>query len=241
MNLKKITNKLILGIGLLLAIGALTPTLTHAAAKSMTTVTSNQVLTTDGNSRNYLTTGTAPLYSKVPVYKSSKVVTKATVLKTLSTTADAGQTYFRSYRAAETSNGDWYVKVVSFDKTYRGWIFAGTSDPTANPSEVSGGLKPTATFEESTVPSYFSNTTMYFTTPKASTLTYVAPDYTQYKVGRNLSATADFYKDPLTVTKVGTKQNNRDGNATYYYVIDAAHPQVNGWVKQSDVTTSPAN
>lgn len=237
-----ITNKLILSIGLAFGFGAFTLMPTYAEAQTTATVTSNQALTTDGNSRNYLTTGSAPLYSKVPVYKSSKVVTKAAVLKTLSTTADAGQTYFRGYRAAETSNGDWYVKVVSFDKTYRGWIFAGTSDPTTNPSEVvSGGLKPTATFQESTVPSYFSNTTMYFTTPKASTSTYVAPDYTQYKVGRNLSATADFYKDPLTVTKVGTKQNNRGGNATYYYVTDAAHPQVNGWVKQSDVTTSPAN
>ncbi|MEY2348740.1 surface layer protein SlpC [Lentilactobacillus buchneri] len=236
--MKTITSKLILGLGLTLAIGAFTLTPTNTEAKSTTTVTSNQALVADGNSRNYLTTGTAPLYSKVPVYKSAKVVTKAAVLKTLGTTADAGQTYFRGYRAAQTSNGDWYLKVVSFDKTYRGWIFAGTTDPTINPSDVSGGLKATTTFQESTVPTYFANTTMYFTTPKASTLTYVAPDYTQYKVGRNLSATADFYKDPLTVTKVGTKQNNRDGNATYYYVTYAAHPQVNGWVKQSDVTTS---
>lgn len=181
--MKTITSKLILGLGLTLAIGAFTLTPTDTEAKSTMTVTSNQALVADGNSRNYLTTGAAPLYSKVPVYKSTKVVTKAAVLKTLGTTADAGQTYFRGYRAAQTSNGDWYLKVVSFDKTYRGWIFAGTTDPTTNPSDVSGGLKATTTFQESTVPTYFANTTMYFTTPKASTLTYVAPDYTQYKVG----------------------------------------------------------
>lgn len=118
--MKTITSKLILGLGLTLAIGAFTLTPTNTEAKSTTTVTSNQALVADGNSRNYLTTGTAPLYSKVPVYKSAKVVTKAAVLKTLGTTADAGQTYFRGYRAAQTSNGDWYLKVVSFDKTYRG-------------------------------------------------------------------------------------------------------------------------
>lgn len=239
--MRKMTHHILAGVTFAVMAVAFTQVSNQAAAKSTISVTSNQALTTDGITRNYLTTGSAPLYSKVPVYKSAKVVTKAAALKTLATTADAGQTYFRGYRAAQTSNGDWYLKVVSFDKTYRGWIYVGTNDPTTDSTAVSGGLKTAETFKEQPLPTYFANTPVYFTTPKASTLTDTAPDYTQYKVGRNLNSTTEFYKDPLTVTKIGTKQNNRDANATYYYVTDSAHPQVNGWVKQSDVATSPAN
>lgn len=239
--MRKIPRCILLGVTFAATAFTFTSTSAHAAAETNVTVTSNQPLTTDGNTRNYLTTGSAPLYSKVPVYKSAKVVTKAPALKTLAATADDGQTYFRGYRAAQTSNGDWYLKVVSFDKTYRGWILVGTNDPTTDSTKVSGGLEAAVTFKEQALPTYLAKTTVYFTTPKASTMTYTAPDYTQYKVGRNLNSTTEFYKDPLTVTKIGTKQNHRDANAIYYYVTDAAHPQVNGWVKQSDVATSPAN
>lgn len=228
---------LLLGLGLLL----LTATAAPAAAKSNLTVTTNLPLTTSGNTRNYLPTGTDDLYSKLPISKTTKVQTKAAVLKNLKNASDSGQTYFRGYRAAKLSNGKWYLKVVSFDKTYRGWIYTGTTDPTNDPTQVSGGLQAVQTFKEQTVPDYVATTTFYFTTPKASTLTYVAPDYTDYKVGRNLNATTDFYQDPLTVTKVGSKQNGRSANLTYYYVNDAAHPQVNGWVRISDVSTSPAS
>lgn len=116
---------LLLGLGLLL----LTATAAPAAAKSNLTVTTNLPLTTSGNTRNYLPTGTADLYSKLPISKTTKVQTKAAVLKTLKNASDSGQTYFRGYRAAKLSNGKWYLKVVSFDKTYRGWIYAGRPIP----------------------------------------------------------------------------------------------------------------
>lgn len=240
MTLKN-TRIVLLALGFVIATISFVQVPFQASAKNGVSVTDNLPLTTDANTRNYLTTGSAPLYSKVPINKTAKVVAKADSLKALGTTADAGQTYFRGYRAASTSDGKWYLKVVSFDKTYRGWIYAGTTDPTTDSTTVSGGLKFTETFIEDPLPTYLTNTILYFTTPKASTLTYIAPDYTQYKVGRNLSSTTNFYKDPLIATKIGSKQNNRSANIIYYYVTDAAHPQVNGWVKQSDVTTSPAN
>ncbi|ORN01542.1 hypothetical protein [Lentilactobacillus parabuchneri] len=60
---------LLLGLGLLL----LTTTAAPAAAKSNLTVTTNLPLTTSGNTRNYLPTGTDDLYSKLPISKTTKV------------------------------------------------------------------------------------------------------------------------------------------------------------------------
>lgn len=211
----------------------------NAASKDSPTVVTNETLTTDGTSRNFLPTGTEPLYSKVPVSKSAKVLTKADALKTLAATSDSGQTYFRGYRAAQTSQGKWYLKVVSFDKTHRGWVYVGTTDPTSDPTIAGGGLKFVHTFVEGTLDPVVQSTTFYFTTPKTPTLTYTAPDYTQYKVGRNMTSTLDYYKDPLKVTAVGSKQNGRGANAKYYYVTDTSHPQVNGWVAQTEVSTNP--
>lgn len=212
---------------------------TTAAASS--TVISNEPLQTATNTRNYLPTGTQPLYNKIPGQQGAKISVKAANLKALATATDQGQTYFRGYRVAQTSDGKFYMKVVSFDKTYRGWIYIGTTNPTTDSSHVTEGVNPVQTFKTQAPSAVITDTTFYFTTPKASTLTYTAPDWTQYKVGRNLNATTAYVNDALKVTQMGTKQNNRDGNATYYYVTDTAHPQVNGWVKASAVTTVKPN
>ncbi|MFD1124967.1 surface layer protein SlpC [Lentilactobacillus raoultii] len=214
---------------------------TLADQVNQSTVISNSALATPANTRNYLPTGNEPLYNQLPSQAGAKVITKAAALKALATTADQGQTYFRGYRVAKTSDGKFYLKIVSFDKSYRGWIYVGTQDPSINSTNVSDGVKAVQTFKETAPSTVLAQTPLYFTKPKASTLTYVAPDWTDYKVGRNLQATTDYVNDALKVVKVGIKQNNRDSNATYYEVEDAAHPQVNGWVKAAEVTTVKSN
>lgn len=222
---------------LTITISLVTVTAFSKSADAATTVSTDEPLQTDANTRNYLPTGANALYSKVPGQSGAKVLAKATDLKTLATTADQGQTYFRGYRVAQTNDGNFYLKVVSFNKTYRGWIYVGTANPADDSTQVSNGLKSVQTFKEGTLDPNVANTTYYFSTPKSSTLTVTQPDWTQYKVGRNLSATTSYVNDSLNVTKVGTKQNNRDNNATYYYVQDVANPQVNGWIKASELTT----
>ncbi|GAY72011.1 hypothetical protein [Lentilactobacillus kosonis] len=206
-----------------------TNTPVHAASVK---VTSNRALSNNVNSRNYLANGSNALYNKAGVLEGARVVAGKSTLAGLRTKGDAGQSYFRGYRVARLSNGSYYMKVVSFDKSYRGWIYVGKSNAAANTQSVSGGLTYTETFKRSSVDSDIASATYNF---KSTPLTYTQPDWTQYKVGRNTKSTSASTTDSLKVTAVGTKTNGRDNNATYYYVEDANTPAANGWIKAADV------
>ncbi|MCT3392675.1 hypothetical protein GQR93_04635 [Lentilactobacillus hilgardii] len=175
--------------------------------------------------------GSTALYTKAGTLKGARKVASASTLNALANKSDKGQSYFRAYRIAKTNRGSYYLKVASFDKTYRGWIYAGKSNPSGKTSV--GGMKKVSTFNQGNLTTDISNTTYYF---GASSTTYKQPDWTQYKIGRNMdSLSGDYTKDALRVTGVGTKTNGRDNNATYYFVEDSAHPTVNGWIKASDL------
>lgn len=228
----KLVKATMLGIAALgLGVTAFTTTPSNANAKSYAKVKSNKAFTTNYTERNYLPTGSAALYSKAGTLKGARKVASVTTLQSMANRSDRGQSYFRAYRIARTNRGSYYLKVVSFDKSYRGWIYAGKSNP-ANRTSV-GGMKKVSTFNQGNLTTDISNTTYYF---GGSTTTYKQPDWTQYKIGRNMnSLSGDYSKDPLRVTGVGTKTNGRDNNATYYFVEDSAHPTVNGWIKASDL------
>ncbi|WP_268913519.1 hypothetical protein [Lentilactobacillus sp. SPB1-3] len=206
-----------------------TNTPAHAASVK---VTSNRALSNNVNSRNYLANGSNALYNKAGALKGARVVASKTTLSGLRTKGDSGQSYFRGYRVAKLSNGSYYMKVVSFDKHYRGWIYVGKSNAASNTQSVSGGLNYTQTFKQGSVSSDVSGATYNF---KSTPLTYTQPDWTQYKVGRNTKSTSASTNDSLKVTGIGTKTNGRDSNATYYFVEDANTPAANGWIKASDV------
>jgi hypothetical protein len=202
-----------------------------ASAKSYAKVKSNRAYTTNYTERNYLPTGSTALYTKAGTLKGARKVASASTLNSLANKSDKGQSYFRAYRIAKTNRGSYYLKVASFDKTYRGWIYAGKSNPSGKTTV--GGMKKVSTFNQGNLTTDISNTTYYF---GASSTTYKQPDWTQYKIGRNMdSLSGDYTKDALRVTGVGTKTNGRDNNATYYFVEDSAHPTVNGWIKASDL------
>lgn len=220
-----------------LGFAAVANTTTNASAKSYAKVKSNSKFTINSAERNYLPSGSAALYTKAGTLKGARKVASTSTMSRLANQSDNGQTYFRAYRIAKTNRGSYYLKVVSFDKTYRGWIYAGKSNPSGKTAV--GGMKKVSTFDRGSLTTDISNATYSF---KSSSQTYVQPDWTQYKVGRNTASTnGDYMKDSLRVTAVGNKTNGRDGNAKYYYVEDSAHPTVNGWIKASDVTTGASS
>ncbi|AQW20723.1 hypothetical protein PL11_001725 [Lentilactobacillus curieae] len=224
--------KAVLFSAAVLGVTAFVASTNPTSASARTRVTSNKSLSNNYNDRNYLSNGRNALYNKAGVLKGAKVVAGKTTLSGLKSKSDAGQSYFRGYRVAKLSNGSYYMKVVSFDKQYRGWIYAGKSNPASNTRNVKGGLTYTSTFKQSSVPSDIAGTTYNF---KSDPLTYVQPDWTQYRKGRNKNSTSASKKDALKVTGMGTKTNGRDSNATYYYVEDATTPSANGWVKASNL------
>ncbi len=206
----------------------------NANAKSYAKVKSNKAFSITYSERNYLPSGSAALYTKAGTLKGARKVASAATLRRLASLSDKGQSYFRAYRIARTNRGSYYLKVTSFDKTYRGWIYAGKSNPSGKTSV--GGMKKVSTFNRGSVSTDIANATYYFGT--TSSTTYKEPDWTQYKVGRNMaSVSGEYAKDALRVTGVGTKTNGRDNNATYYYVEDSSHPTINGWIKASYLTS----
>ncbi|MFC6206639.1 hypothetical protein [Levilactobacillus tongjiangensis] len=202
---------------------------TTASAKSYAKAGAYTVLKADAAERNVEATGTNALYTKPGTVKGAKVVaSKATMAKLASSKKSAD--YFRAYYQQVTNKGTVYYKVVSMDGKYRGYVYGGKKQGT-----FAGGIKSAKTMQDASLP---SNTTVYFTKPGKSNVTWDAPKNTQYKASKQVKDTTPFATDTLTVTKAATK--TREGSL-YYYVEDAKNPTINGWIYSGAVTaTKPA-
>ncbi|WP_434314753.1 hypothetical protein V1331_07235 [Levilactobacillus brevis] len=200
---------------------------TTASAKSYATAGAYSTLKTDATKRNVEATGTNALYTKPGTVKGAKVVaSKATMAKLASSKKSAD--YFRAYGVKTTNRGSVYYRVVSMDGKYRGYVYGGkTTDAFA------GGIKSANTTTENTTDANIGKT-VYFTNPGKTNVTWTAPKYTQYKASKNVVSTQPFAADSLKITKAATK--TREGSL-YYYVEDASHPSVSGWIYSGAVTT----
>ncbi|WP_172187919.1 GW dipeptide domain-containing protein [Lentilactobacillus kribbianus] len=75
-------------------------------------------------------------------------------------------------------------------------------------------------------------------TNDGNSVTYAAPAYTQYKVGRKVMDTTDYKNDKLTITKAATR--TREGDR-WVYVTDSTHPEVSSWIKSTGLKNYKSN
>ncbi|VDG33433.1 hypothetical protein [Lactobacillus brevis] [Lactiplantibacillus mudanjiangensis] len=202
----------------------------NANAATKTTTKSNVTLTTDATTRNVVPTGSNAIYSYPKTVKKSArtIASKATVAKLAS--SKSSKDYFRAYRVLTTSKGSVYYKVVSFDGSVRGYIYGGKST-----SAFAGGLKAATTTTEKALTVDETTNNYYFKSVGTANVTWNAPKNTQYKASKMVVNTTPFKGDILKVTKAETK--TREGSL-YYYVEDATHPTINGWVYAGALTTT---
>ncbi|KRL94269.1 hypothetical protein ACUIJQ_01175 [Levilactobacillus hammesii] len=205
---------------------------TTANAKSYAKAGAYSTLKSDATTRNVEATGSNALYTKPGTVKGAKVVASTKTMKTLASSKKSAD-YFRAYGVKTTNRGSVYYRVVSMNGKYRGYIYGGKAD-----TAFAGGIKSANTTVDKTATDAMVGKTVYFKAPGTANVTWTAPKYTQYKASKNVVNTKPFTKDTLTVTKAATK--TREGSL-YYYVQDATHPSVSGWIYSGAVTTDSSN
>ncbi|WP_434108501.1 hypothetical protein [Levilactobacillus brevis] len=196
-------------------------TTTTASAKSYATAGSYTALT---KGQNVLVNGTNAIYSKPGTVKGAKVVASKKTVAKLAASKKSSDTFY-AYGTKTTNRGSVYYKIVTMDKKYRGYIYGGKTAGT-----FAGGIKTTDTMTKADMP---KETTVYFANPGTANVTWTAPKNTDINAKKNVMNTTPFAGDKLTITDAATK--TKEGSL-YYYVKDATHPSVSGWIYSGAVT-----
>ncbi|QEA31799.1 S-layer protein [Secundilactobacillus malefermentans] len=231
-SLKK---SLYLGLAAVSFIAAAGAATTNASAKTYAKISSYPALSAKAADRNVALNGTNAIYTKAGTLKGAKVVASKTTVKNLMKSTSSKKN-FRVYKAAVTNRGSVYYKVVSFDKAYRGWIYGGK---TAN--TFAGGIKSYDTFTAGTLTTEQKDNTFTIANPGTAndnkTVTYKAPAWTQYKVGRQITDSTSYASAKFNITQVGTRTKEGD---TWVYVTaaDSANSAANGWILYSGLKSS---
>lgn len=223
-SLKKSLYLGLAALGFVAVAGATNATTANAAA-------AKEVSKTTIEHMNVAVTGKNAMYTRPGTLKGAKLVASTTTLSDLKDSTK-GQKNWMAYQTVTTDRGSIYYKVVSFDKKYRGYVYAGsTSD---NPK---GGLEKFETFKQDEKPTMTGNYTIKTpgTTNDGMSLTYKDAMWTVMGSGRVIKDSIPYAKDVLKVTKTGVSQ--RDG-FKWAYVEDEAHPEVNGWIRQEGLKTT---
>ena len=255
---KSLKKTLFAGVAALSFVAVAGVSSTNASAKSYAKVTSNKALTTDATTRNVAVNGTNALYTKAGTLKGAKTVATKTTLAGLKNSKQ-GQKNFRAYRVATTNRGSVYYKVVSFDKTYRGWIYGGksvtafaggiasfsttTAPAAANSASASSASSASSTEQTTALTDAQKNATYKIT--KAGTAndgtatTYTYPAWTEYKKGRTVTDATPYANDTFKVTDQTTRTREGDLWVKIADTNATNGQKINGWIKYSALTAQP--
>ncbi|ORM97490.1 S-layer family protein [Lentilactobacillus parabuchneri] len=214
------------------------------SAKTYAKIASNDKLTIPESSRNVSFTGKKALYTKVGTLKGARVVATKSTLRGLAISSDS-RSNVRAYRVAVTSRGSVYYKVVTFDGMYRGWIYSGKST-----GYFGGGLKRYSTFINqgmSALSADQQNAMYRIATPgtrnDGKSVTYKAPSWTQYKVGRAITDSSMYANTNFRINQVGIRTRENDQWVHIYDPSNVNSPAT-GWILfsgLSQVQTSTAS
>ena len=256
---KSLKKTLFAGVAALSFVAVAGVSSTNASAKSYAKVTSNKALTSDATTRNVTFTGTTALYTKAGTLKGAKTVATKTTLAGLKDSKQ-GQKNFRAYRVATTNRGSVYYKVVSFDKTYRGWIYGGKSV-----TAFAGGI---ASFNTTTAPAAAANTSSSASSASINTqgkttaltdaqknatykitkagtandgtaTTYSYPAWTEYKKGRTVTDATPYANDTFKVVDATTRTREGDLWVKIQDTNATNGQKINGWILYSALTAQP--
>lgn len=190
-------------------------TTTTASAKSYATAGSYTALA--DKSQNVTVTGTNAIYSKPGTVKGAKVVASKKTVAKLAASKKSSDTFY-AYGTKTTNRGSVYYKIVTMDKKYRGYVYAGKTAGT-----FTAGIKAAETTTAATTP---ARTTGYYLKDVSKNTLWTAPKNTDIHA-KKVSLYGASKTDPFTVDKAATK--TKEGSL-YYHVTDSKDSSISGWI-----------